>query len=363
MRWLPLLLAITAATSASAEITFQRAFAADASGNAITPTLGQPFYLNVQYTVSAQKSAYQIAIDAPSGKLTASNLKYGVGQNGPAWICWGQITPLFDGSFSVTVSSPSAKKPLVVTITPASSAKAIEFYDPRNLVGSHEAHVTLKKAVSQTSAWSAIPDSAGNQVVSSVDTSSDHLAFSSTSGQMIQVHSALNSAAIDIKTTVNAYVKAVRVNATQLRTVPFSALASVAAENAAWLKSETLIESTNSKIVSFAATALKPATAKKSVYDAALALYQAVLVRSQYKVTGKTPDALSALNNGYGECGDLSALFVAACRASGIPARPVSGYVVGSDSWHVWAAVSEVLTVRANAEAVVAAGAPRCGHN
>lgn len=45
------------------------------------------------------------------------------------------------------------------------------------------------------------------------------------------------------------------------------------------------------------------------------------------------------LDNGVGECGDYSALFIALCRASGIPARPVVGYwaISGSNQTHVWA--------------------------
>lgn len=45
------------------------------------------------------------------------------------------------------------------------------------------------------------------------------------------------------------------------------------------------------------------------------------------------------LENKVGECGDYSALFIALCRASGIPARAVVGYwaVSGSDQTHVWA--------------------------
>jgi hypothetical protein len=49
--------------------------------------------------------------------------------------------------------------------------------------------------------------------------------------------------------------------------------------------------------------------------------------------------ALFALKNGYGECGDYAALFVALCRASGIPARPVVGRwaMPENGSYHVWA--------------------------
>ena len=45
------------------------------------------------------------------------------------------------------------------------------------------------------------------------------------------------------------------------------------------------------------------------------------------------------LEKGIGECGDYSALFIAFCRAKGIPARAVVGYwaETGNDQTHVWA--------------------------
>ncbi len=45
------------------------------------------------------------------------------------------------------------------------------------------------------------------------------------------------------------------------------------------------------------------------------------------------------LENKVGECGDYSALFIALCRASGIPARSIVGYwaISGNNQTHVWA--------------------------
>jgi transglutaminase-like putative cysteine protease len=53
--------------------------------------------------------------------------------------------------------------------------------------------------------------------------------------------------------------------------------------------------------------------------------------------------ALAALRQGAGDCTEQAFLFVALCRAAGIPARPVGGYLCDSDSvlspsgYHNWA--------------------------
>ena len=46
--------------------------------------------------------------------------------------------------------------------------------------------------------------------------------------------------------------------------------------------------------------------------------------------------ALSALYNGSGVCEDYAALFVALCRAEGIPARLVNGYTDPRGRGDVW---------------------------
>jgi transglutaminase-like putative cysteine protease len=67
--------------------------------------------------------------------------------------------------------------------------------------------------------------------------------------------------------------------------------------------------------------------------------YEYVNNYMDYRPIDGVGGALFALKNGYGECGDYAALFVALCRASGIPARPVVGrWALPEDGDnHVWA--------------------------
>ena len=74
-------------------------------------------------------------------------------------------------------------------------------------------------------------------------------------------------------------------------------------------------------------------------YVAAKSIYDWVINHMTYQLVGGLKGAKFAYENGYGECGDYSALFVALCRANGIPARPVIGRWATSEAgdWHVWA--------------------------
>lgn len=62
-----------------------------------------------------------------------------------------------------------------------------------------------------------------------------------------------------------------------------------------------------------------------------------------YEYSGKDRGALFALRNRRGDCSEAMHLFVALCRAAGIPARGIGGYVHGSstildpEAYHHWA--------------------------
>jgi transglutaminase-like putative cysteine protease len=59
----------------------------------------------------------------------------------------------------------------------------------------------------------------------------------------------------------------------------------------------------------------------------------------QYGVTGVRTDAASALAGGKGVCQDYSHVMLALCRAAGLPARYVSGHLVGEGGSHAWVEV------------------------
>lgn len=77
---------------------------------------------------------------------------------------------------------------------------------------------------------------------------------------------------------------------------------------------------------------------RRNPVDFARTAYEWVLERTEYKLIEGLGGAAYCLKRGHGECGDYSALFVALCRAAGIPARPVAGlWADRTDGWHCWA--------------------------
>jgi len=73
-------------------------------------------------------------------------------------------------------------------------------------------------------------------------------------------------------------------------------------------------------------------------YFKARKIFDWVLENIDYQLVPGLKGALFTLQNRYGECGDYSALFIALCRAVGIPARPVVGIWANSfNEPHVWA--------------------------
>jgi transglutaminase-like putative cysteine protease len=53
---------------------------------------------------------------------------------------------------------------------------------------------------------------------------------------------------------------------------------------------------------------------------------------------GSRHGVAQCLKLGYGRCWDFSDCFVTLCRASGVPARQVAGWLAGSEG-HIWAEV------------------------
>jgi hypothetical protein len=84
--------------------------------------------------------------------------------------------------------------------------------------------------------------------------------------------------------------------------------------------------------------AKKFAGTRRPAPQIARAIYDYVIDHTQYKSIDGFGGATYCLENGSGECGDYCALFVALCRAAGVPARPVNGFWADeTNGWHCWA--------------------------
>lgn len=102
---------------------------------------------------------------------------------------------------------------------------------------------------------------------------------------------------------------------------------------------EELIQSDNPKI---AETAQKVVGKEKNPHERALLIYNFVTKHLEYEIQDRERGALWALENGKGDCSEYSYLFVALCRAVGIPARIQAGFAFHHDNevledGHMWA--------------------------
>lgn len=131
----------------------------------------------------------------------------------------------------------------------------------------------------------------------------------------------------------------------KVRQVELRQLAGAIPSVAIYLRPETLVESEHPEIRAALAEAFPEGLDDKApAYDVAWTIYQWVLTHSTYQLNSergrlsKLWGALDLLRTGRGECSDYSALFVALCRAAGIPARSQVGFWTEKESSpHVWA--------------------------
>lgn len=106
---------------------------------------------------------------------------------------------------------------------------------------------------------------------------------------------------------------------------------------ARYTRSERFLEVSDPQIVEIAG---QMAGGEINPYLVARRFYDYVVDNARYELLEEGLRGASALvQTGVGECGDYASLFIALCRAAGIPARPIVGYWAfsGIDQTHVWA--------------------------
>lgn len=104
-----------------------------------------------------------------------------------------------------------------------------------------------------------------------------------------------------------------------------------------YTKAENYVESADPKIIELADHIVGDET---NPYFQAQRFYNYIIQNVDYEILGQGLNgAKYVLDNKIGECGDYSALFIALCRAKGIPARSVVGFwaISGKKQTHVWA--------------------------
>jgi hypothetical protein len=102
---------------------------------------------------------------------------------------------------------------------------------------------------------------------------------------------------------------------------------------------EKLIESNNPQIIS---TAQSITGGEENPFKKVQKIFDFVIAHVRYELLEEERGALWALKNGAGDCSEYSYLFVALCRAAGIPARIQAGFTFNNvgetlKDGHMWA--------------------------
>jgi hypothetical protein len=276
---------------------------------------------------------YTVKFDLPYASRTTSALDFA----GDATVVWGPYPALLEGPLPMKVSVQSATdeagQPVTIQISPSLPTRGIEYFASQSLSGSVGAAATLSRGTVAGLKWFApLPVTDGfQQVLTTVKLGS--VVTSTPFAQPVLSTSGAAGTSVRFQTLASSC----RTNSSVLRLAGFDSYKVMPSSVSAWLKAETLVQSKSGEITSFVNRTL-PRNFKQSMrpYDAARALFQAVVARIQYTAMSVKPDALTALRIGRGDCGYFSALFVACCRNIGIPARTVCGMSLGDNEWHVW---------------------------
>ncbi|MCW3993603.1 MAG: transglutaminase-like domain-containing protein, partial [Candidatus Bathyarchaeota archaeon] len=106
-----------------------------------------------------------------------------------------------------------------------------------------------------------------------------------------------------------------------------------------YVEPEELMESNDSRIISLAHNLTNNVD---SWHEKAVRIYNFIRRHTHYEVQKEERGALWALENSAGDCSEYSYLFVALCRAAGIPARIQAGFAFHRPSetledGHMWA--------------------------
>ena len=350
MRTLSTLLALAAATLSIAandkpDFIARQAYASDAQGNAISVSLNDSYYVSTEMDVIGQVTqAYTIRIDTPFTKLVTSPLTFGIGAPGHYRITWGPIPAVTSRNYKVTATIVSSKLTKEITsknnqasftFQPVAPSNGTQYSDPKVLRSNMRLWVQFDQAPTSSEIW--LPKLESQSFQLALQESNSNLSENVTDEQNAFWAQAVQNPSNEIELQQNWVSQAMRQtsNIEILRTAPYSVPAFLPAEVSQWLQPELWADSANRTIISAAKSFTKKTT---NPYDAAEAIYKNVIARTTYFHTaGNNADAVNIYRNRKGDCGGMSNLFVALCRASKIPARTVVGMRTGTNNWHVWA--------------------------
>jgi transglutaminase-like putative cysteine protease len=117
-----------------------------------------------------------------------------------------------------------------------------------------------------------------------------------------------------------------------------------------WLRRATRLTAADDRLRALAADIVRPGGTSLDIADRACAAAHTA-ISYEYGVTDVSTTAAEALAGGRGVCQDAAHVMVALCHVAGVPARYVSGHLLGQGGTHAWV---EVIVPRQHAAMAVA---------
>ncbi|MBX3119546.1 MAG: transglutaminase domain-containing protein [Fimbriimonadaceae bacterium] len=328
------------------------AFSSNAQGYAMQPEVGKPFFVSVKYRVTGYVNrAYRIRIQTSYADLTTPDLTFGIGAPGDYQITWGPIDTLMDRSVPVTVTLDSARRVsekneknnvFGFTMTPQSPQSAREAYGSQLLSGQMHFHLDFDRRSSTpqtlTIAYPVPITESFQEVVRQVTPNAAQVSDQNGQPFLLDMISQPTLEPINTQQVMITRAHSVRVNLNMLNQIGWGSVDAEARTMPEWISSETYIPLNDRNVVSFVGRNL-PRNYRSMMTPAETAetLYRALLKGMRYDGrAGQAPDASQTLRSKKGDCGGLSAAYVALLRTVGIPARTVAGFTEGQNQWHVW---------------------------
>ncbi len=340
-------IAVFAASAAATDLKITSVTLIDAAGNATTPHLGDDTYsLKVDWQVTGK----------PSGTY---NVRFELANN---VYNWNVNTPVQSGTYAGRVSffmpldgaipyrvtldpentagdSDRSNNVSTGTFTPTAPTQGVEYFNPKRWSGAEKFTVSCPQKVTKLDAVLGKPTTETSQKLLSF-TSTGSQSVSQPNGQPIASAQWINPVAgsYSLSTQFNVELSAVRYNFSQANP-SWTALNSVPADVAQFAKPEDAVQSTSSTVTAFVRRWL-PSNYRTSMKPAAAArlLFRGVVNELSF-VDTTAATAVDVLNARKGNCAGMSAVYVAAMRNIGVPARLVSGWWNGNNVWHCWSEI------------------------
>jgi transglutaminase-like putative cysteine protease len=346
LSFVSILLAASASNAAqtTVDLVATQAFASNSQGDPILPMIGDNIFVTLKYSVQGPlDKQYSVKIQAPYQTMQTPLLGFGIGEPGTYQVTWGPIPVLTDQAFTINASLVGIRGLREIStrnnsasfnLITARPVNAIEWFSQRNIQANLGLSVQWNRAPGQVQLFFPKIQTSSFQTVASQNLPSEF----SESEAFFRNLDLGTAVALSQSSEISTLAWSQRINRDLVGASTFADYQFDSPQGKSWLDPEIYVESASPTLIQFANAARVNASAQ-TPFAIAESVYKSILARCSYTTTkpGKMPSALSAYKSKKADCGGLSSLFVAGCRANGIPARTVAGFTEGENQWHVWA--------------------------